>query len=184
MTTVEFKPQFARLANHFRMGADMDRDQVYKDWFRGLAHYHVDAVSTGIDQLTRESTETYWPALGKLLEIIRNRLAGMQKVRNNCGTCHGSTWIDAAPYKVGGIIYEGVVRCPDCGVPAPQMPDRKIESLSSVQYHEWKAGRYGRDLMPDGMKAKPKPAGDPYELREAMERIRQRLFPDAQERSA
>jgi hypothetical protein len=149
MTPQEFGVQFKRVENHFRMGADVDRDQVYKDWFKGLAHYHVDAVSTGIDGLIRDARDTFWPAFGLLSEAIRLRLAGMPKTTHKCATCHGSTWIEARPWKSNGRIYEGFQRCPDCGVPAPQhhVGDHR-EELTATEYAQWMRGEFQEPEMP------------------------------------
>ena len=156
MNAAEFDTQFNRLKAHFHLGADVDKSALGVEWFQAVEHYHVDALDHAVTALIRQATDRFWPPLGKLLEIIRGRIAGMDKTRDKCGTCHGSTWVDVWPYQANGVVYTGVQRCPDCGVPAPDMkpanPYRK--PLTKAEYQNYLAGTFGRDVMPDGLKAK------------------------------
>jgi hypothetical protein len=149
MTPADFDDQFNRLTNHFRMSADTDRHLVALEWLKAVEHYHIDALDHAVTELIRHSTDTFWPPLGKLLEIIRNRIAGLERVSNKCQTCNGSTWVEAWPWQVNGLVYTGMSRCPDCGVPAPQ--DIKQSShrvpLTKVQYQQYLAGEYGRNVI-------------------------------------
>ena len=156
MNPAEFDDQFNRLTGHFHLPTDANREMVAMDWLKAVEHYHVDALDHAVTQLIRQATDRFWPPLGKLLEIIRGRMAGMEKTRDKCATCHGSTWVDVWPYQVNGIVYTGVQRCPDCGVPAPEMgkPNPYRKPLTKAEYQNYLAGTFGRDAMPDNAKAK------------------------------
>jgi hypothetical protein len=177
MSAAEFDTQFGRLAAHFHLPADGTRDTLALDWLKALQHYHVDALDHAIDELIRTSEDRYWPALGKVIVLIKSRIDRYDRQHGKCGTCHGSTWIEAQPWKSNGIVYEGMQRCPDCGVPAPKMDEHKVsQTISRVEYAEYKAGRYGRELMPPGMEAKPTREGERTEMREFFDRLRLKLF--------
>lgn len=152
MSAAEFDTQFNRLKAHFHLGADVDKSALGVEWFQSVEHYHVDALDHAVTQLIRQATDRFWPPLGKLLEIIRGRMAGMEKTRDKCATCSGSTWVEAWPWQVNGVVYTGMSRCPDCGVPAPEMkPSPYRAPLTKVQYQSYLAGDYGRNVI-DGAK--------------------------------
>lgn len=143
MTPAEFSKQWKRLKAAFRLPADLEPKEVEREWFRALEHHHVDAVDIGITKIIREAESTFWPALGLLVQAIRDRIASIGKVKGPCPTCHGSTWIEALPFWAnGGILYENVVeRCPDCGVPKPQVYHEADRTpLTAVEYAQWKRG--------------------------------------------
>lgn len=178
MTLPEFDTQFSRLAGHFHMPTDASRETLAVDWFKAVQHYHVDALDYAITELIRTSEERFWPALGKVLKLIQTRFDKYARTNGKCATCHGSTWIESAPFKSNGMIYENVVvRCPDCGIPAPQYsaPSNR-EPLTSREYAEWKIGDAPRQYMPAGLEAKPRPEGERTEMKAAMERLRITLF--------
>lgn len=177
MTGAEFDQQFARLAAHFHLPQDESRDTIAADWCAALKHYHVDALEHAVTELTRTATDRYWPALGKVMELIKARIGRYDKAQGKCATCHGSTWIEAQPWKSNGIVYEGVQRCPDCATPAPQTNERKtIQPLTSLEFHEYQKGRYGRELMPPGLEAKhPEKVVNP-EFKVWAEALKKRLF--------
>lgn len=181
MTSAEFAPIFDRLTRNFRLPVSADapkqRAEMFADWFRQLQHYHVDAVEHGVRDLMRTETESFWPPVGKLLDAIKARLTRYDRQPGKCETCLGTTWIEARPWKSNAIVYEGLQRCPDCGVPAPQVDERRnVHPVSDLEIHEYRAGRYGRDLMPDHAKAKhPEKPGNP-ELKTWMEALRKKLF--------
>lgn len=155
MTLDDWTAQWHRL-DHFHIRGDADRDSLSAEWFRQLQHHHVDAVDAGITQLIGKAEDTFLPGLGLLKSFIQARIDRYDRAPGKCATCHGSTWIEVAPWKSYGIVYEGVRRCPDCGVPAPQGDDRAVmEPLSALELHEYQAGRYNRDLMPAFAQAKP-----------------------------
>ncbi len=156
MNAAGFDEQFNRVAAHFHLPTDSSRETVAMEWFRAVEHYHIDALDHAVTHLIRQATDRFWPPLGKLLEIIRGRIAGMDKTRDKCATCHGSTWVDVWPYQVNGLVYTGVQRCPDCGVPAPEMPKENPyrKPLTKAEYQAYLAGTFGRSAMPDGTGAK------------------------------
>jgi hypothetical protein len=176
MTATEWDAQWTRLSQ-FRVGGDADRGEVSAEWFSQLRHYHVDAVDAGVTRLIGTAKDTFLPGLGLLKELIQQRMDRYDRTPGKCGRCHGSGWVDAPAWKSNGIIYEGMQRCPACGIPAPQTPERPMaQPVSPVELAEYHAGRYGRELMPLGLEAKPRPGGEQTEMRAAMERLRIRLF--------
>lgn len=157
MTVAEFDGQFNRLTEHFHLPTDSSRETIGIDWFKAVEHYHVDALERGVTELIRTAQDRFWPPLGRLTNAIRARLAGMDRQPGKCHTCHGSGWIDSAPFKANGMVYSNVCqRCPDCGIPAPAYTEpHRREALTSREFAEWRMGDSPRDYMPDGCKAKP-----------------------------
>jgi hypothetical protein len=165
MTPQEWAGQWSRL-DQFRVKDESRRDAMGAEWFAQLRHWHVDAVDEGITRLIGAAQDNFLPGLGLLKDFIQQRIDRYNRSPGKCPTCDGSTWIEAQPWKSNGIIYEGLQRCPDCGVPAPQTHERKTyQGLTPVEFHEYQARRYGRELMPEGLQAKhPERPGNP-ELR-------------------
>lgn len=174
MTSGEWHEQWHRL-DHFRISAEADRNDLELEWFAQLKHFHVDAVEHGITQLIGTATDNFLPGLGLLREYIHARLGRYDKVPGKCATCHGSGWKEAAPFKSNNLIYANTVeRCLDCGIPEPKLEgvNRRRESITEVQRHEYQAGRFGRDQMPPGLEAKhPEKPGNP-ELRQMIAAFR------------
>lgn len=177
MNLAEFEKQFHRLTDHFHLPADSSRDTIVDDWFAAVQHYHVEAFDHAVTELTRTATDRFWPALGKVLEVIKGRIGRYDRAPGACATCHGTTWIPAEPWKSNGLIYEGLRRCPDCGVPAPTDMDRPLTHRpTDLELHEYRAGRYGRDLMPEWAKAKHPDQPGNADIKAAMDELRKRLF--------
>lgn len=148
MTSAEFETQFERLTAHFHLPTDGTRDTIGIDWFHAVEHYHVAALDRGVTELIRTAQDRYWPALGRLTTAIKAKLAGYDKTRDKCATCAGTTWIESAPWKSNGRIYTGFVRCPDCGVPAPDYkPVGQRSELSAVEYQQAMAGTFQEPPM-------------------------------------
>jgi hypothetical protein len=182
MTSAEFDKQFNRLTEHFHLPADSSRDTIGTDWFKAVEHYHVDALERAVTDLIRTAQDRFWPPLGKLTSAIRNRIAGMDRQPGKCATCHGSSWIDVAPFKSNHMIYENVLmRCPDCGIPAPPYtePSRR-EPLTSREHAEWRMGDAPKQYMPEAQQAKPWDEAERIAHKTAMmavfEKLRIKLF--------
>lgn len=180
MTFPEWQPQWARLA-HFRISADVDRDHLEAEWFAQLKHWHVDAVDAGVTLLIGHAKDNFLPGLGLLKDYIRQQIGRYERTPGQCATCHGTSWIEASPWKSNGLVYEGVVRCPECGIPAPQVNDRKVtKPLTPLEQHEYQAGRYSREWMPVGLEAKPwnpdAKAQHKSAMRQLFDRLRIHLF--------
>lgn len=181
MTSAEWKNQWKRL-RQFRVNPDVTPDDVSAEWFQQLQHYHVDAVERGITELIGHQKDTFLPGVGALKELITNRINKYDHHHGGCETCHGSIWIEAWPVMFDGRLYEMFARCPDCGVPAPEMkkPHPSSRPATKTEYEEWKAGRYARDTMPDFATAKPWKPGQreahKAEMRELFDRLRVKLF--------
>ena len=178
MIPADFDTQFNRLTAHFHLPVDANRETLALDWLRSLEHYHVDALEHAVTVLIRTEQDRYWPALGKVLALVQARIDRYDKAPGKCGTCAGSTWIESWPMKThDGRVYEYLQRCPDCGVPAPEVkPKPHMTPLTKEEYARFKAGQWEHPPMPPGLEAKPRPAGEQTEMREAMERLRVKLF--------
>jgi len=180
MTFQEWQPQWARLA-HFHVSGDTDRGQLEAEWFAQLKHWHVDAVDHGVTKLIGGARDNFLPGLGLLKDHIQTRIGRYARTPGKCSTCHGSGWVDARPIKSNGMIYTQTARCPDCGIPAPQVESHgRYERPTDIEIHEWQEGRYLRDTMPDGLKAKPwddaKRATHKAQMMAAFEALRVKLF--------
>jgi len=182
VNAADFDTQFNRLTQHFHLPTDGTRETLAMDWFKAVEHYHVDALERAVTELTRTSQDRFWPALGKVLTLIQSRIDRYERTSGKCQTCHGSTWIESAPFKANGMIYEGVcIRCPDCGTPAPPYtPPAHRKGLTSSEYAQWAQGDHERDYMPEFAKAKPwKPESlskHKAEMHAMFERLRIKLF--------
>ena len=122
----------------FRAPTSQPFEAVFEEWFGALESYASEDVAAGITLLVRQQANTYWPAIGELRTAIASATAGREKPK--CPTCHGSTWVDAPPYRAnGGRLYEGVTRCPDCGVPPPNVPHlaRQHSAVTAAEVREW-----------------------------------------------
>lgn len=177
MNPADFDTQFNRLAGHFHLPADASRDTMAGDWYQAVQGYELAVLERSVTTLIRTAQDRFWPPLGRLLDLCRGR-ASSATGSGKCGTCHGATWIDSAPFKANGMIYDGcVVRCPDCHVPQPNYtaPSHR-DGLTAIEYREWSEGTNDRDYMPEGCKAKARSLGEANEMRAAMERLRLKLF--------
>lgn len=188
MTLQEWKAQWRRL-DQFRVSGDVDRDQVSAEWFGQLKHWHVDAVDHGITRLIGSAEDTFLPGLGRLKLFIQERFDRYDRAPGKCANCSGSGWVEARPMKWDGRIYEMNERCPACGIPAPVVkPHPGCVPVTDVEWHEWKAGRYARDTMPEWAKAKPvsdeKRIAQREDFRKWADALRVRLFGNANESDA
>lgn len=182
MTRDEWKMQWKRL-DQFHVTGDANRSDVSTEWFKQLQHHHVDAVEHGVTRLIGSARDTFLPGLGLLKGFIQERIDKYERTGGRCATCHGSTWIEAWPVVWEGRLYEMLARCPDCGVPAPEMkkPHSTARPATKLEYEEWKAGRFSRDTMPEWAKAKPWKSEQARiehkaAMREAFEKLRIKLF--------
>jgi hypothetical protein len=154
MTVHEWQAQWARL-DQFRVSGE--RDQVSAEWFAQLKHHHVDVVDYGITRLIGQAKDTFLPGLGLLKDFIQQKFDRYDRTHGKCVSCGGSGWLEAPPFKSNGLIYSNVLsRCGACGIPEPKIDGQgRRESLTSVEAHEYHAGRYGRDQMPEALKVRP-----------------------------
>jgi len=138
------------------------RGAVFADWFSALSHFAIEAVEHGVSDVIASKRDTFWPAVGEVRGRIEDRLRGVPKVSSRCQTCHGSSWVDAGPHKAnGGLIYEPVMRCPDCGIPAPKpIPGAsRLEPLNGVEYRAW------ADAKAEGKPLLRVPSAEPQEAK-------------------
>lgn len=142
MTATEWKRQWTRLLSHFRLNPNADPAPIEREWFAHLKHHHVDAVEAGLSHLVGSATETHWPALGTLKQAIQAHLSKYEHTRAHCETCHGSGWVEAAPWRAnGGHVYQGNERCPDCGIPAPEYKPLSTRTpLNAIELVAFDAG--------------------------------------------
>lgn len=183
MNAAEFDTQFNRLTTHFHLPVDSSRETIGMDWFKAVEHYHVDAFDRAVTELIRKEQDRFWPALGKVLGLIQSRMGKYDRTHGKCATCHGATWVEAWPVIWCGNLYEMYSRCPDCGVPAPEMkkPHPSARPATKNEYEDWKAGHFARNSMPPGLEAKPWKSEEARlahkaAMREMFEKLRIRLF--------
>lgn len=178
MNAADFDVQFNRITGHFHLPVDASKETIAVDWFKALQHYHLDALEHGVTVLIRTSQDRFWPALGKLLTLVQSRIDRYDRQPGKCGTCGGSTWIESWPMKThDGRVYEYLQRCPDCGVPAPEVkPKAFLTLLSKHEYERFKSGQWAHPPLPEGLQAKPRPEGEVTEIKAGMERLRIKLF--------
>jgi len=176
MTLPEFTTQFERILRQFRPAADADTSALMSEWFDAFRHLHVDAFEVATTRLIREATDTYWPAIGTMREIVQSRMDRYERHSGKCDTCHGSTWVDGWPVWSNGRVYRTTSRCPSCGVPVPQIPEQKhLRNLSAAEVKAWEAGQMAEAPLPDWGRAKKDTGANP-ELRELCAALAVKLF--------
>lgn len=176
MTLPEFTTQFERILRQFRPAADADTSALMSEWFDAFRHLHLDAFEVATTRLIREATDTYWPAIGTMREIVQSRMDRYERTSGTCETCHGSTWIEGWPVWSNGRVYRTTSRCPSCGVPVPQMLEQKhARRLTKIEVLSWEAGQLTEAPLPAWATAKKDAAVDP-ELRTFCARLAVKLF--------
>jgi hypothetical protein len=110
---------------------------VFATWFDMVRGYELDDVRDGITALMRTKTDRNWPTPGQLRGAIAGITAGRESQK--CRTCHGSGWVTARPYRANaGYIYEGVERCPGCGLPMPKdVTGQHQTPLTDREFADW-----------------------------------------------
>jgi hypothetical protein len=141
MTELDAMDQFDRLsAAGFLQPHDPDGKPgaVFMEWYDGLKGYARDDVQDGISRLLQTRTERYWPTVGELRGCIASVTAGREK-RGKCDTCLDTGWVEARPYRANaGHVYQGVTRCPGCGLPVPKdAPGAYQTPLTDRECAEW-----------------------------------------------
>lgn len=147
MTRDEAMEQFGRLLAN--CVAPADPDAVFGEWFGAFDRATVEDVAEGITRLLRGKADRFWPSIGELRGAMASVQAGREPV-TRCRRCGGSSWVEARPYRANGEhIYEGVIRCPDCGVPSSARPGASQQTpLSETEYRAWLAARPVVDAIP------------------------------------
>ena len=176
MNAFDFDAQFSRLTAHFHLPADGSRETIAGDWFKALEHYHVDALEHAVTDIIRGAQDRFWPPLGKVREIIKGRISGIEKFGGTCHTCDGSTWVDAWPMRnESGLVYTFMSRCPDCGVPVPQGGTslQGLTRLTAIEKRVHDAGEWPITPMAG---LRPRPSPDKTELRAWCAAMAVRLF--------
>lgn len=178
MNAADFDVQFNRLTGHFHLPTDANRDQVALDFLNAVQHFEIEQLERGVTELIRTSQDRFWPPLGRLLTAVRSKTERQDRGNGKCATCHGSGWIESAPFQSNGMIYENaLLRCPDCGIPAPQytVPNHR-SGLTASEYREWSQREKQPQYMPEGLQAHPLPPEDFTDMRAAMDRLHLKLF--------
>ena len=135
MTPDDALTQFHRLLAVCVVPADPDT--AFDEWFAAFERSSVDDVADGITRLLRAKTDRFLPSIGELRGAVASVQSGRETSR--CATCHGSRWVEARPFRANGDrVYEGVRRCPDCGVPPPTAVGAGHQTpLSESEYRAW-----------------------------------------------
>jgi hypothetical protein len=141
MTQLEAMDEFDRLAAAgYVQPADPDGKPgaVFTEWFNGLQSYAREDVHDGITRLLGAKTDRFWPTLGELRGCIAGVTAGRER-RGKCDTCRDSGWVDARPYRAnGGLVYQGVMRCPGCGLQMPRDVSGQHQTpLTEREFADW-----------------------------------------------
>jgi hypothetical protein len=178
MKPADFDAQFNRLTAHFHLPVDASRETIAMDWLKALEHFHEDALEHGVTVLIKSAQDRFWPPLGKLLTLVQSRIDRYDRQPGKCATCAGSTWIESWPMKTrDGHVYEYLQRCPDCGIPAPEMKQSAfMVPLTKEEFERYRAGQWEHPAMPRGLEAKPGRDGEKTEMKAAMEALRVKLF--------
>lgn len=143
MSETEAMDQFDRLlaAGYLPPGDPEDKPgAVFREWFAAFRTYDAADVSEAITRLKTTKTDRFWPMPAELRAFLP-RASSPSAAR--CATCGDNRWVEGGPYKAnGGHVYEGVRRCPDCGIPAPRVEGRGRQTpLSGVEFQAWQAAR-------------------------------------------
>lgn len=143
MTKPEFVQQWKRLTRHFSVPLEFgdNSDGLRDEIFGALQHWHIDAVERGISKIIREATDRFFPAIGAIVAAVSSGVGKYERTAGRCGTCGGNGWIypqtrDAVQKfrTSAGTIVDAVVRCPDCGIPAPNY--KPLGNLTPLTYAE------------------------------------------------
>lgn len=139
--------QFGRLLAN--CVAPSDPDAVFAEWFAALARVPVEDVDEGITRLLRAKVDRFWPSIGELRGAVASVQTGREP-SSRCRACGGSGWVEARPYRANGEhIYEGVTRCPSCGIPPPVWQSASHQTpLSESEYRRWLAARPAVEDIP------------------------------------
>lgn len=134
--------QFERLlVAGFRLPFGVDPADALEAWCAAFERTDHAQLERGIGWLIRHEPDRDWPLVSSVWDAIRAATAGeSQPASTGCPTCHGSTWVDAPPYRAnGGLVYRGVVRCSACGVPAPRLDHLRGQHspLPAAELREW-----------------------------------------------
>lgn len=140
MTEQEASAQFDRLAmqGYFQPSDPEGRPgAVFVEWYEALRRYDVHDVEAVITDLIRGKSDRAWPTIGTLRGLLAAQTNGREQ--DTCARCHGSRWVEARPYRANGnYLYEGVVRCPECGVPPPKLEGGHRQTpISDAEYRAW-----------------------------------------------
>lgn len=113
---------------------------AFEEWFLAFGALPLDDVDAAVSRLVRGRASSFWPTPGELSDHLQAVRAGRSERANLCPTCHGTTWIESHPWRAnGGQVYEGVRRCPDCGVPPPDLSGLagRQTPLSGLELRAW-----------------------------------------------
>lgn len=143
MTRAEAMEQLDRYV-HAGYRQPEDTAAAFEEWFAAFQCVDVDDMAAAIGRMVQRRTSSFWPTPGELREHVQAVTAGRVESQTKCQSCHGSGWIDAPPYRAnGGLAYEGVRRCPDCGKPAPNLQhlDGLHTPMTPAEVREWATKR-------------------------------------------
>lgn len=118
-----------------------DPAAAFREWALAFQASDVEDVREGITRLLAAKVDRFMPSPGELRGAIASVQSGREPV--GCRRCGGSRWVEARPYKANGtLVYEGVRRCPACGVPAPTLAGESHQTpLTDREEAAWRAAR-------------------------------------------
>ena len=127
MTELEAMDGLDRMVAAGFVPPDLARPILFQEWYRHVRTVSVADLNHAITKLAESRELRFWPTPAEFKRFLPNHDIGQHQVR--CLTCHDTKWVDATPYHANGndpktgkpLVYEGVIRCPDCGTPAPNI---------------------------------------------------------------
>ena len=127
-------------------------EPMAQEWLRALEHLDLERLTRGVDNLMAKKTDRWWPTLAELLAEVTALKTPEPVVSRKCPTCDGSTWVEAVPFRgygLGETVYEGVRRCPDCGMPPPETShlSRSQRPLSAAEHRIRLSSRRAPETM-------------------------------------
>lgn len=113
------------------------------EWTRMLGHHDAAHIIAGVDWVIQHRTDRWWPTVGEVLAAIRAAAGPKPEVSYRCHSCQGTGWVEAVPFRSMGQLYEGMRRCPECGIPEPSysVPKGSRVPMSSTEHRDWLLSR-------------------------------------------
>lgn len=156
------------LAAGFRLPYGVEPATALEAWCESLATAASADLERGVTRLVQTEASREWPLISAVWAAMRSATAGDIASGPACLTCHGTTWVEALPYRAnGGHVYEGMRRCPDCVPPKPNTNHLQgVQSpLSASDYLAWRQAREPEVVAP----------ASPGEFLRAIQVMRQRI---------
>lgn len=109
------------------------------EWTKVLGHFEAAQLIAGVDWVIQHRTDRWWPTVGEVLSAVRAAVGPKPETSHRCRACEGTGWVEAVPFTTMGHLYEGMRRCPDCGIPEPSYatPRGSRVPMTATEHREW-----------------------------------------------